>query len=184
MHEKEPSSRLFFALWPEPPMRRALEAASRAVVEAGDGRAVPVVSFHLTLAFLGAVAQSRIPALSAVATQFAASFHRHGEPIAVTLDCIEHWRKPQILCATSSAEAIAAGALAEGLARALVAEGFAPDLANEFRPHVTLARKARHPIRAVGIRPVLWSLAEFALVQSRTQSQGAEYTVLASYPLM
>ena len=71
--------------------------------------------------------------------------------------------------------------------RELVAAGFTPDL-KPFRPHVTLARKVRvaggrERIRDEGLelRPIRWTFSSFALVDSRTEEDGAIYTVLDSF---
>jgi RNA 2',3'-cyclic 3'-phosphodiesterase len=142
------------------------------VRDAGPGlRPVPAKNFHLTLAFLGAVPLSRLDALSEVAAQCAQEFASRNPPspqsppIELTLDTLEHWRKPQILCATASQTPPSAIALAESLQRALTAQGFTPDL-KPFRAHATLARKVRHVTRELRIEPVRWRFREFHLVES------------------
>ncbi len=192
----EPTRRLFFALWPDPGMQSALAEATRALTGACDGRVVPTENFHLTLAFLGSVPESKLASLTRVAETVADAFRnlpQHPAPIAIALDEVEHWRKPELLCATASEPAPAATALAQVLKEALVAGGFTPDLKTlelvdkltmtQFRPHVTLARKVRHPIRTTSMNPLLWSFSEFALVESRTGPQGSVYRVLESYLL-
>jgi 2'-5' RNA ligase len=178
-------------------MQAALADATCTITAASDGRAVPAANFHLTLAFLGAVPESRIAALSPIAAQVAATFAqvddlhssepqpRAGErsnrqpgelpraPIEVSLDTLEHWRKPEILCATASKPAPAAVALAEALKSALLAEGFAPDL-KPFRPHATLARKVQRVSGELKVAPVRWRFADFHLIESRTSGSGSE----------
>jgi RNA 2',3'-cyclic 3'-phosphodiesterase len=153
-------------------MQSALAEATRTIMSACDGTAVPPQNFHLTLAFLGAVPESRMPDLTPIAARVALAFKSvaaaggsgdalsgGGSPITIVLDRIELWRKSQVLCATPTAEPTAAIALAETLKRVLTEQGFAPDLKPlelvsnltimKFRPHVTLARKARAPIRSM-----------------------------------
>ena len=52
----------------------------------------------------------------------------------------------------------------------------------QFRPHVTLARKVYRPPRVMEIDPVTWSLADFVLVDSKTLPEGSVYTVLERFP--
>ena len=62
-----PQRRLFFALWPDPAVRRqfvSLQGDARAV---SGGRAMKPETLHLTLAFLGGVDADRVPAAAAVA---------------------------------------------------------------------------------------------------------------------
>src|SRR5690349_8979011 len=80
-----------------------------------DGRLVPQAKFHLTLAFLGSVPQSQLEALFEVGARCAQSLPVGGAPIAITLDTLEHWRKPQVLVATSQSTPPAAITLAETL---------------------------------------------------------------------
>ena len=187
----EPSSRVFFALWPDAAMQTALADATRSIALSVQGaratgaadnrtgntasRLVPSSNFHLTLVFLGAIPQSRIPALSPIAAQLAESFPLNGSPIDVTLDRVEYWSKAQLLCATASATPAAAIALSEALKSALRAEGFTPDL-KPFRAHATFARKVRHVTCELSISPVLWSFRDFHLVESRSDPGGSIYS--------
>ena len=70
-------------------MQTALADATHAITGSADGRAVPTANFHLTLAFLGAVPETRIAALTPIAAQVAAAFPQSHAPIDVTLDTVE-----------------------------------------------------------------------------------------------
>jgi hypothetical protein len=61
-----PGRRMFFALWPEPPLQAAMAAAGGAVARNRNlgGRDIPPERLHLTLLFLGDVAP-RVTARSA-----------------------------------------------------------------------------------------------------------------------
>ena len=168
----EPTRRLFFALWPDERMQTALAGATRGTTEAIDGRAIPTVNLHLTLAFLGSVLETRIAALTPIAAQVAAAFPQSLAPIDVTLDTVEYWRKPELLCATASAPAPGAAALAHALKSALVTGGFTPDL-KPFRVHATLARKVRRVSGELSVAPVRWTFADFRLIESRAGRSGS-----------
>lgn len=197
MRTSEPVRRVFFALWPSEEQQRALADAAQSALHAERGRPVPAVKFHVTLVFVGSVAEVRVQELFKIAEHVSADARNSREfgsgPLQVAFDAVEYWRKPKILCATASMPCAAASALSEALNSRLVAAGFTPDLkssgsvgkhqAQEFRPHVTLARKVAHPIHPVPIQPVLWSFSGFTLVDSRTQPSGSVYTVLQTFPL-
>jgi RNA 2',3'-cyclic 3'-phosphodiesterase len=179
--------RVFFALWPGEPQRAALVHATAKAVRACGGRPVPRTDLHVTLCFLGSVPATRVAELGAVARQVAAG---PAPPAAVALDFerLEHWVRPQLLCAlTAAVPPTAATRVAPDLARALgdaaQAAGFSPDL-KPFRAHVTLARKVVKAHFDDRIRPVRWEFAAFALIESRTLATGPVYSVVESYALV
>lgn len=185
--KSERTRRLFFALWPDQRMQSALTDATRNIVDASDGRPVPPQNYHLTLAFLGSVPESKMALLQPIAANTAATFRTlagvdSAHPrIDITLDNVELWRRAEILCAVSR-EAVAHGAaLARTLQQALIDGGFSPDVTHEWRVHVTLARNVRSRIRAAPITPLVWRFTGFALMQSQQSARGSEYRLLYSF---
>jgi RNA 2',3'-cyclic 3'-phosphodiesterase len=168
---------LFFALWPDRALQNALAGAAQNIVLASGGRAIPPQNLHITLAFLGSVPQARIKEVTAIAADVANEVPR--EPLRITLDTIEYWKKPKLLCVTNkrAPESAPGAMLADALKSRLTAAGFAPDL-KPFQPHVTLARKAHYPPRLTKMEPVTWSFADFVLVDSKTLPEGSVYTIL------
>jgi 2'-5' RNA ligase len=73
-------------------------------------------------------------------------------------------------------------ALASGLNDWLRAGGFAVE-EREYRPHVTLVRKARCAPIAESMPAVAWFAAEFVLVESRLETGGPQYRTLGRWPL-
>jgi RNA 2',3'-cyclic 3'-phosphodiesterase len=174
--------RLFFALWPSEAMQAELARIAGPAVLAAGGRPIPRQNLHATLAFLGSVPENRFPDLGPAAAAVVASWRRRASPaIELPLDCIEHWRRPQILCASARVTPPAATDLASELKDALLAAGFAPDL-KPFRAHVTLARKVERA-RDTQMTPVLWRFDSFALVASETAPLGSSYSVVSSWAL-
>jgi 2'-5' RNA ligase len=185
---------LFFALWPAPAPQQSLAGTTQSVVLAAGGRPEPPENFHVTLAFLGSVPDARISEVAAIGVDVASQFTQRR--MTVTLDAIEYWQEPKVVVATAGLPAAKSAPLANVLAGALKScltdAGFAPDLESlwlvgsevteEFRPHVTLARKVSHPIPRTDMDPAVWSFSEFALVESRTEPGGSAYRVLASFP--
>ena len=150
---------------------------------------MPVQSLHVTLAFLGAVPEGRVPELDRIARRVADAFPAHAQPLLLTFDRLAHWARPQILCALGTEEpaadrdAASAPALAATLKNETVAAGFSPDL-KPFRAHVTVARKVAHAPSALALQPVLWRFDAFALIESRTDPAGPVYSVIESYLLV
>ncbi len=188
---REPSRRLFFALWPDTAQQVAFAHAARKAVKASGGRPVAMKNIHLTLVFIGSVAETKILAVTSIARHIAAAFPKDAMPLAFEFERLEYWKEPRVLCAVPSVETLmrtadvslsAGGVLADALRAELVAGGFGPDL-KTFRPHVTLARNVVHPTDADPMSAALWSFTDFALVQSKTASRGPVYSVLDSFPL-
>ena len=202
---REPTRRLFFALWPDETLRATFAHATHKAVRACGGRPVPTHNLHVTLLFLGSVAERRTPELEAIGARVAAAgtSHAGAAPLPqLAFDRVEHWEKARILVATVSAQSTtgatttpglasmgglhsglaAAEALASGLLREAHRAGFTADL-KPFRAHVTVARKVARLTHSLHMREVLWAVTGFALVESRTEPQGAVYNVLKSYPL-
>jgi 2'-5' RNA ligase len=187
MHE--PTRRLFFALWPDAEQRGALHSATRKSVRSCGGRPVPEQSLHVTLVFLGAVPEGRVPELDRIARRVADAFPAAAQPLLLSFDRLAHWARPQILCALGTEEpaadtdAAGAPALSATLKDETAAAGFSPDL-KPFRAHVTVARKVAHAPSALALQPVLWRFDAFALIESRTDPAGPVYSVIESYLLV
>jgi 2'-5' RNA ligase len=178
---REPSRRLFFALWPDEAARGALARATRAAVGACGGRAVPAQSLHATLAFLGSVPERRLGELAEIARGIAGAFVPES-PLVVRFEALAHWVGPKILVALCAAESRAAHSLADALKHATRAAGFAPDL-KPFHAHVTLGRKVARAPAVPMTHAVSWTFDGFALIESRTAAHGSAYSVVQSYLL-
>jgi RNA 2',3'-cyclic 3'-phosphodiesterase len=187
---REPTRRLFFALWPDETLRAAFAHATHKAVRASGGRPLPAHNLHATLLFLGSVTESRISALGAIAAHAAATVARiapdDSSPPRILFDRIEFWEKPRVLVATASATSGAGHAIADALAGILQQEtsraGFAPDL-KPFRAHVTVARKVARLTHSLDMCAVQWPVTGFALVQSVTAAQGPLYSVINLWAL-
>lgn len=157
----------------------------RKLVRASGGRPVPAANLHLTLAFLGAVPATRVRELSAIASRAAGTFPQAALPLALTLESVVHWAQSQVLAILAregAASSVSAQMLARTLCHEAAAAGFDPDL-KPFRAHVTVARKVARAPHASAIRPVVWSFAAFALIESRTLASGAAYSMVESFVL-
>lgn len=181
-HARRNGHRLFFALWPDPVLRRVLVEAIESVVAQVAGTRVPAGNLHVTLAFLGTVPASGIVDLLAVGG-------RNPWPrIELDFERVEYWPKPKILVAMPAAVPSTGLAAVERLWSSLEPLGFARE-ARPWWPHLTLVRHVtRPPPRGVELRllappsrePGSWKLA---LVESITLPEGPRYNPLADWPL-
>jgi 2'-5' RNA ligase len=168
--------RVFFALWPDDATRAAISRATRTVVGSSGGRPIAKERLHLTVAFLGELTAEGVDAARAVppfAIGAAGAFD-------LVLDLVGVWPESKILWLAPSAPPDALLDLEARLWEGLAERGFQPE-ERVYRPHVTLARRAR-PVEAV-IEPVRFAVRELALVESLPDGRNVHYEVLERWPL-
>jgi 2'-5' RNA ligase len=173
---KEPSVRLFFALWPdEQTVAQIMPWVHEAHALCG-GRMMRPETLHVTLAFLGNTAVSRIPALCEVAQGWRAKV---GE---VALQRYGRFAGPQVVWAGPEEDDCCTqwlGALYDDLWARLEPMGWTRP-AGPFRPHVSLLRKAGPgDVSALHRTELVWRPAQCVLVASRPREGGSDYEVLA-----
>jgi 2'-5' RNA ligase len=172
-------ARVFFALWPAPAAAARLGAIAGTVAAACGGRPTRVETIHLTLAFVGDVAEDRLPELVAAADAV------RGAAFSLDLDRLGYWAHNRLCCAGCSAVPAALASLAGDLRAALRDAGFAVEHGRAgFVPHVTLVRKMAHGMADQPIEPIVaWHCPAFVLVRSRLSSAGSRYERLHEFPL-
>lgn len=172
----EQSRRLFLALWPEPALAERLhQLAGEAHRECG-GRIMRRETLHLTLAFIGAVAEDRLPELLTALGQIRVPRFR------MRLDMVGHWAHNHILWAGCAVPPPALLQLAADIRREVAAIGL-PASGPPFVPHMTLLRKAHTPYVPAVFEPLEWALAEWALMESCLAPHGADYQRVAAWAL-
>jgi 2'-5' RNA ligase len=185
------SLRCFVAVDLSPEVRTALtraQAGLRAAAPRAEVRWLEPAGLHLTLKFLGQVAEDKVPAVVAAL----AAVRR--APIALAaagLGGFPSLKRARVIWAGLASGVPALTALAADVDRVLAPVGFAPE-ARPFRGHVTIGR-VRSPrglaavVEAIqGARaPVFgsWTAAEMVLYQSRLRPTGAVYEVVSRLPL-
>lgn len=172
MSESERRRRLFFACDPGRVVRGRILAAG----PAHAGRAVDPDNLHLTLAFLGAVAESRLDELTAMAEGVRVS------PFRLNLDRVGHWRPSGILWLGPSRVPGQLLELVGGLAEGLKGLGFEAE-DRRYKPHITLARKVRRFAGATAVAPVHWWVSGFHLMESVPMGTGVRYRRLQRWRL-
>jgi 2'-5' RNA ligase len=166
---------LFFALQPHARVRARLAALAATHALPGE-RVVVAPDLHLTLVFLGSVAEPGLLALQELAAGVVAA------PVDVKLTTIERWQGG-VLCATGAAGA-ALIALQRELQQHVGSAGFQVD-ERIFRPHVTLAR-GRHGAAPPAVQPIellSWRVRSFCLMASARREDGGRYTVIGRWRL-
>jgi 2'-5' RNA ligase len=184
--------RLFVALEPPDPVRRRLaaladelrRAAGRA---AGEVRWVAPENVHLTLQFLGAVPEERVPAVEAALRDAAATA---GRPLSLSLHGaggFPNARRPRVLWAGLEGDVPLLAALVTELGARLAKLGFPPE-DRPFAPHLTLGR-AKDGRGAPGLAGALaaatqaeatpWRATELVLFESHLSPKGPRYEVIA-----
>lgn len=170
--------RLFFALWPDAVTRDALASTAREFRSVCGGRSPPADNIHLTLAFLGSIAERRLPELCALASTIIAT------PFALDIIDVGCWRAQRLVWAAPADYPPALTALHVALAEALRRRDF-PVERRAFKPHVTLLRDAvmpQAPARQL-MRPLRWQVGEFVLACSESTTAGVRYRKLGRWPL-
>jgi 2'-5' RNA ligase len=152
-----------------------------------------VSGIHLTMQFLGDVAESDLPRIGAALAQVG---QRHA-PFTFTvggLGCFPNLKKPRVIWVGVQEETGALAALQKEIVESLVPLGFEPER-RAFHPHLTLGR-ARRNIRPADQRrlgPVIANagvgelervhVGSFLLMRSDLRPDGAVYTRLAEFEL-
>ena len=166
-----PHRRLFIGLLPDPRTRDALVAHQRSWHWPRGSRPTQPNSLHLTLHFLGEVDRAHERALREVLAA------ERIAPFDLVLRTPRRWRGG-IAALEPDANAVLDG-LHECLAARLVDADVLPSR-DTWKPHVTLARDARHCEAPRATEPIVWPVLDFVLVWSRT-SPPTGYEVLDRY---
>jgi 2'-5' RNA ligase len=168
--DAEPA-RLFLALWPDDQTRAALARCRDAWIWDAGARPEPDERLHLTLHFLGAVPQQRLPELvDGLQIPYPRFALRLGRP--------ERWSNS---VAVLGLEVMSPTLLHLQAALCGKLEGLAlPVDRRVFRPHVTLARNVGpSAVPPSDLMPVRWPVSGYALVQSLAANRG--YFVLRHF---
>jgi len=163
--------RLFFALWLSDRQRELLRDTLRPVLSSVEGTMVDRRDWHVTLVFIGAFPEEQIPFLQAAAGEI------EHEPIRLRFDRLDFW--PRANVATLMPRAVPPAL--EGLVRSLEKTLEAFDVKPEdrlYRPHITVARRARTFDTVPLTRPVDLEWENFELMESGSGGSGSGYRPL------
>jgi 2'-5' RNA ligase len=164
--------RLFFALWPDVDAATRLARLAASLNLTSPGRLVDVKNYHVTLAFIGEVAESRLAVLRHVGGSLQAP------RCTIALDSLEFWPPSRVVVAAAQETPRSLLNLwtqlheATGLPKA------------QLRAHVTLARKVAQPPVLQAMSAISWLATNFSLVRSETGGVESAYTVVDTWPLL
>jgi len=164
--------RLFVGLWPTAEVIKVLDGMARP--DHPSTRWTGPGQWHVTLRFLGDVAEDEVPALAAALTTVGASAARQAKLGPAT----ERLGRNLLVVPVAGVDD-----LADAVVEATAAFGPAPDRA--FRGHLTLARGRRDlPSHLAGQQvEASWRVTEVCLVRSHLGSSGSRYETIATVPL-
>jgi 2'-5' RNA ligase len=163
--------RLFFALWPDSRQRDRLRDVINSVAKTVEGRAVDRRDWHITLAFIGAFPENRVPYLLERAAQIDV------EPFRLIFDRLEFWPRPKVasLCAATVPPELQA--LVDSLNAVMLDLGLKPE-DRTYRPHITVARNARAFTTERLAQRSITEWSSFELVESVSGPGGVHYVPL------
>lgn len=171
------TARVFFALWPDKALRRQLHQASGRLHQAHGGRRMKPDTVHLTLLFIGSIERERLPELQAVASAIRVP------QFDVAFDQADCWRHNRIAFLTASQAPNGLFELVKALEVQVSQTGIAYDR-RSYKPHITLVRNADCTKIKPALEPIIWAAREFVLVESKVDSNGANYQQLARCSLL
>lgn len=176
--EKQKRRRLFLALWPDDITRKKLADVQKQLgrnERLKTAKPVAVANLHITTHFLGAVTEEVHLQLEALLCTVEA------RSCTLVIDRWGYFPRAKVLwLGGESSEAL--NDLVEQTQTCIqqCVDGYEQ---KRFVPHITVFRKARHPMEVDDFRPIEWNIDRFALVESVTHPEGPEYTVLEEWIL-
>jgi 2'-5' RNA ligase len=177
--EKQQRRRLFLALWPDDITRRKLADIQKKFgsnERLKTAKPVATGNLHITTHFLGAVTEEVHARLEALL------YGVKAQPCTLVIDRWGYFPRAKVLWLGAKTAPGALNDLVEKT-QACIQQCVDSYEQKRFVPHITLFRKARHPLVVDDFHPIEWNIDRFALVESVTHPQGPEYTVLKEWML-
>jgi RNA 2',3'-cyclic 3'-phosphodiesterase len=164
--------RLFFALWPDADVAARLECVAAQLNVSSPSRLVHAKNYHVTLAFIGEVAESRLAVLQTVGESLRAPC------CSITFDSLEFWLESRVVVAVATE-------IPPGLYSLWTQLHEATGLPqSRLRAHVTLARKMVQAPVLQAMSQVSWQATSFSLIRSEMGGRESAYTVVDTWPLL
>lgn len=163
--------RLFFALWPSDRQRELLRDTLRPVLTSIEGDATDRRNWHVTVVFIGDFPEEQIPFLQAAAAEVERT------TIRLRFDRVTFWQRPKIACLQPVTVPASLQELVASLTQVLAAFDVVPE-DRVYRPHITVARRARTFDDMLLTRPIDLEWNEFELVESVAAPGGVSYLPL------
>ena len=162
-------SRIFIAAWPDAVVCAQLAEYAAKCEWANQAKQVAATDFHLTLRFIGEV---DLLMLNTIRKSLALDF----EPIDLELGRPQLWEEVAVLRPISTPTELTA--LHYSIEERLSSLGLTADHRG-YRPHVTLARRAKHS-HLPQSNAIAWHINAFCLVESISSAAG-QYRILQTH---
>lgn len=173
--DKEKTRRIFFALWPDDDIRRRIvKTFEQSPQSKFHGRRMRPENIHITLHFIGNVADVKLDCLDQAAQTV--SF----KPFELVLDRYGHFYKARVLWMGCHETPDLLKQLYHELGTALSQCDYQPER-RPYAAHLTLMRKLKKPGVFEDFIPIHWQVNHFVLVESIPVEQGVEYKVIRKY---
>lgn len=160
--------RYFFALVPDEETAKKIHHQAAIVLPKEDKRWVPVEKIHMTLAYLGPLQHEQIEQAKGLAREI--SFRS----FQLQINQVGEFRRIKVLWLGPVELPEELLDLVAALHLKLKKNGFRID-DRPFTPHITLARKYKHPQWSEAIEPIDWSIQGFCLMKSINTGHEARY---------
>ena len=165
------TKRLFFALWPDHRQRDRLRDVINSVAKTVEGQPVDRRNWHITLAFIGAFPEQRVPFLLERAAEIRV------EPFRLNFDRLEYWPRPRVASLTAATVPDELQALVDALNSVLRDAGIEPE-ERVYRPHITVVRRARAFTTERLAQRMSTEWSSFELMESVSGPGGVSYVPL------
>lgn len=163
--------RLFFAIWLTDRQRESLRDTVQPVLSGIEGDFVDRRNWHVTLVFVGDFPAHKLTALQAAVADIRV------DPFRLRFDRAAFWPRPKIACLeTAIIPQELTGLL--GQIRVSVEPFDIKPEEHSYRPHITIARRARSFATQRLARAVELQCDDFALVESVSVPGGVQYRPL------
>jgi 2'-5' RNA ligase len=162
------NKRLFFALWPDDRQRDRLRDIIGPMSKTIEGTVAYRDHWHVTLAFVGEFPEEKIPELQLAASKIVV------EPFHLRFDRVEFWPRPKVACLVGASVPTELERLVGSLNDVLGEFGVEPERFN-YRPHVTVATRARTFEVQRLAQPAVSEWSGFELIESISQHGTVTY---------
>jgi len=165
------TKRVFFALWPDARQRERLRDVIGSVAKTVEGRMVDRRNWHVTLVFVGAFPENRIPYLLEKAQEIQV------EPFRLNFDRLEYWARPRVASLSAATVPHELQELVDSLNAVIADLGLKLEDRN-YRPHITVVRNARAFTTERLTQRVQTEWSSFELMESVSGPGGVSYIPL------
>lgn len=160
--------RLFFAIWLTDRQRESLRETVQPALSTIEGDFVDRRNWHVTLVFVGDLPVNKLAGLQASVADIRV------EPFRLRFDRATFWARPKIACLETAIIPDELTRLVEQIRGAVEPFGISPE-EHSYRPHITIAKRARSFTTQRLARAVELQCSDFALVESVSVRGGVQY---------